>query len=47
MAAQLSRERSDTRDQQIAQTVFEEVSNVQEEEQTSFILIEKLEVKFR
>ncbi|VDL68905.1 unnamed protein product, partial [Nippostrongylus brasiliensis] len=41
MAAQLSRER--TRDQEIAQTVFQEVSNEQQEEQCSFILIEKLE----
>ncbi|VDO16576.1 unnamed protein product [Haemonchus placei] len=42
MAAQLSR--SSTRQQEIEQTVFEEVSNdQQEEEQTPFILIEKLE----
>ncbi|XGW26675.1 hypothetical protein V3C99_007352 [Haemonchus contortus] len=42
MAAQLSR--SNTRQQEIEQTVFEEVSNdQQEEEQTPFILIEKLE----
>ncbi|KAK6047916.1 hypothetical protein COOONC_14581, partial [Cooperia oncophora] len=41
MAAQLSR--SNTRDQEIAQTVFEEVSNDQQEEPTAFILIEKLE----
>ncbi|KAK6029484.1 Rad51 [Ostertagia ostertagi] len=41
MAAQLSR--SNARDHEIAQTVFEEVSNEQQEEQTPFILVEKLE----
>ncbi|KJH51728.1 DNA repair protein RAD51 [Dictyocaulus viviparus] len=43
MAAQLSRQRSRTSDHEAAQNAFEEVTNEQEEEQTSFILIEKLE----
>ncbi|PIO54588.1 hypothetical protein TELCIR_24045, partial [Teladorsagia circumcincta] len=41
MAAQLTRSRA--QDHEIAQTVFEEVSNGQQEEQTPFILIDKLE----
>ncbi|ETN81028.1 hypothetical protein NECAME_08781 [Necator americanus] len=43
MAAQLSRVRASTREQEAADTVFEEVTNEQQDEQSSFMLIEKLE----
>ncbi|VDM85941.1 unnamed protein product [Strongylus vulgaris] len=44
MAAQLSRQRaSNAQEQNMAENAFEEMTNEQQDEQTSFIPIEKLE----